>query len=153
MMEYRKIINLLDNKPNQPTTFRIKNWVEMNDDSCGAYNTDSQIKFKTSMLRSSFCNYNDAYILVSGNITITAAESDDVAKRLDEINKGVIFKNCAPFTDSISKINNTQIDNENYINTIMSKCNLIEYNDNYSEISGNLWQYYRDDPNDMTESE
>ena len=56
------------------------------------------------MLRSSLYNHNDAYILVSGTITITGAEADNEAKRLDERNKGVIFKNCAPFTDCISEI-------------------------------------------------
>ena len=64
-MKYQKIINLLDNTPNQPTKFRIKNWVEVNDDSRGKYNNNSQIKFKTSMFRSSLCGYSDAYILVS----------------------------------------------------------------------------------------
>ena len=68
MMEYQKIINLLDNTPNQPTKFRTKNWIEINDDSHGMYNTNSQIKFKTSMLRSSLCDYSDADILVSGTI-------------------------------------------------------------------------------------
>ena len=59
-MEYQKIINLLDNTPNQPTKF----WVEINDDSRGTRNTNSQIKFKTSMLRSSLCDYSDAYNLL-----------------------------------------------------------------------------------------
>ena len=63
--------------------------------------------------------YNDAYILVSGTITITGAGADDAAKRLDERNKVVIFKNCAPFTDCISEINNTQIDNAKYIDVEM----------------------------------
>ena len=71
------------------------------------------------MLRSSLCDYSDAYILVSGTITITGAGADDAAKRLDERNKGVIFKNCAPFTDCISEINNTQIDNAKYIDVEM----------------------------------
>ena len=64
-MEYQKITNLLDNTPNQPTTFRTKNWVEINGDTRGTYNTNSQIKFKTSMLKSSLCDYSDAYIVVS----------------------------------------------------------------------------------------
>ena len=68
MMEYEKIINLLKNTPNQPTKFRTKNWVEINDDSRGTYNTNSQIRFETSMLRSSLCDYSEAYILVSGTI-------------------------------------------------------------------------------------
>ena len=123
-MEYQKIINLLDNKPNQTTKFRTKNWVEINDDSRGTYNTNSQIKFKTSMLRSSLCDYSDAYILVSGTVTITAAGDDDAARRLDERNKAVIFKNCVPFTDCISKINNTQIDNAKYTDVVMPMYNL-----------------------------
>ena len=72
-MEYQKIINLLDNAPNQRTKLKTKNWVEINDGSYGAYNTGSQNKFKTSMLSSGLCNYSDAYILVSGTITITGA--------------------------------------------------------------------------------
>ena len=83
-MEYQNIINLLDNTPNQPTKFRTKNWVEINDDSRGIYNTNSQIKIKTSTIRSSLCDYSDAYILVSGSITITGARNDDAARRLDE---------------------------------------------------------------------
>ena len=59
-MEYQKIINLLDNTPNQPSKFRTKNWVKINDDSHGTYNTNSQTKIKTSMLKSSLCDYSDA---------------------------------------------------------------------------------------------
>ena len=70
LMEYQKIINLLDNTPNQPSKFRTKNWIEINVDSCETYNTNSQIKFKTSMLRSSSCDYSDAYMLVKGTISI-----------------------------------------------------------------------------------
>ena len=82
-MEYQKIINLLDNRPNQPIKFRTKTWVETNENSCGTYHTNSQIKFKTSMLRSSLCDYSDAYILVSGTITINGAGNDDAARQLD----------------------------------------------------------------------
>ena len=128
-MGYQKIINLLDNTPNQQTKFRTKNWVEINDDSRGVYNTNSQIRFKTSMLRSSLYDYSYAYILVSGTITITAAGADDAAKRLDERNKDVI-KKCAPFTDCISEINNTQIDNSKYVDVVMPMYNLIEYSNN-----------------------
>ena len=62
---------MLDNTPNQPTKFGTKYWVDINDDSRGTYNTISQIKFKTSMLRSSLCDYSDAYIFVKGTISIT----------------------------------------------------------------------------------
>ena len=104
-MEYQKITNLLDNTPNQPTKFRTKKWVEINDDAHGTYNTNSQIKFKSSMLKSSLCNYSDAYILGSGNITVAA-----LAAGREYNDKNVIFKNCAPFTDCISEINNMQVD-------------------------------------------
>ena len=68
---------MLDNTSNQPSKFRTKNWVEINDESRGTYNTNSHIKFKTTMLKSSLCGYSDAYILVKGTITVpntTAAE-------------------------------------------------------------------------------
>ena len=63
-MEYQKIINLLDNTSNQPSKFRAKNWVEIDDDSRGTFNTNSQLKFKTTLLKSSICSYSDLYILV-----------------------------------------------------------------------------------------
>ena len=106
------------------------------------------------MLRSNLCDYPDAYILVKGTITITGAGDDDAAKRVDERNKGVIFKNWVPFTKFISRINNTDIDNAKDIDIVMPMYSLIEYSDNYSKTSGSLWQYYKDDPNDkITQSE
>ena len=153
-MEYQKIINLLGNTPNQPTKFRKKNWLEINDYARGKYNTNSQIEFKTSMLKFSLCDYSDAYILVSETITITGVGAGDAVKRLDERNKGVILKNCAPSTDCVSEVNNTQIKKySKYLDVVLPMYNLIEYSDNYSKISGSLWQYYRDYPNDnITES-
>ena len=125
----------------------------MNDESRGAY-TSNDIKFKTTMLRSNLCDYADAYILVKGTITITGAGNDDAAKRLDERNKGVIFKNCAPFTKCISRINVIEVDNTQDINIVIPMYNMIEYSNNYSKTSGRLWQYYKDDPNNnITQSE
>ena len=63
------------------------------------------------MLRSSFCDHSDVYILVKGKITITGAGDDAAARQEDEREKGVAFRNCPPFTNCISEINNTQIDN------------------------------------------
>ena len=60
--------------------------------------------------------------------------------------KKVLFKNCAPFTNCISEINNTQVDNAKDIDIVMPIYNLIEYSDNYSRTSGNLWQYCKDIP-------
>ena len=147
-MRYQKVINLLENTPNQPYKLRTKNWVEINDDTRGTYNKNNQIKFKTSMLNSSLFDYIDAYIVKGEAIKIDGEGTDDNAKQLHERNKGVIFKNCAPFTNCLSEINNTQIDNAKDIDVVMLMYNLIEYSVNYSKTPGSLWQYYRDDPNE-----
>ena len=97
------------------------------------YNASNQIRFKTSMIWSNLCDYSDAYLPVSGTITITGAEADDTAKQTNEINKGVIFKNCASFTGCVSEINNTQIHNAKDIDIVMPIYNLIEYSDNCSK--------------------
>ena len=83
-----------------------------------------------------------AYILAKGNITVSNNAGAGAAA--NNIGKKVIFKNCAPFTNCISKINNTQIDNAEYIDIVMPTYNLIEYSDNYSKTSGSLWQYCRE---------
>ena len=100
------------------------------------------------MLKFSLCDYSDAYILVKGTITITGAGADAAARQADERDKGVVFKNCAPFTNCISEINNTQVHNAKDIDIVMPMYNLIEYSDNYAKTSGSLWQYYRDERND-----
>ena len=74
---------------------------------------------------------SDAYILVNGTITIAGAGDNAAARQADERDKGVVFKNCAPFTNCISEINNTQVDNAKDIDIVMPMYNLIEYSDNY----------------------
>ena len=139
-----EIAYLLDNTSNQPSKFRTQNWVEINDESREIYTVNRQTNFKTSMLRSSLCDYSDAYILVKGNISVNNNAGAGAAA--NNTNKKVIFKNCAPFTNCISKINNTQIDNAEYIDIVMPMYNLIEYSDNYSKTSRSLWQYFKDIP-------
>ena len=129
-MEYQKIINLLDNTSNQLSKFRTKNWIEINDQSRGVYNTNSDIRFKTTMLKSSLCDYSDAYIPVK-ETTITGAGDDAAARQADKRNKGVILKNCALFINCKSEINNTEIDNAKDIDIVMPMYNLIKYSDNY----------------------
>ena len=143
-MEYQKIINLSDNTPNQTVKFRTKNWVEINDESSGTYNANNQIKFKTSILRTSLCDYSNTYILFKGTITVanTAVTESDA----NIANKKVIFKNCVPFTSCISRVNNTQIDDAQYIDVVMHMYNLREYSDNHSKTSGTLFQYFKDVP-------
>ena len=89
------------------------------------------------MLKSSLWDYSDVYILVKGTIAVsnTAAADADA----NNTNKKVIFKNCAQFTNWISEINNTQVDNAKDIDVIILMYNLIEYSDNYSKSSGSLW--------------
>ena len=140
-MEYQKIIKLLDNTPNQPTKFRAKNWVKINDDSRQSHNTNSPIKCKSLMLRSSLCDYSDAYILFKGTISI----AKQTEANPNNGNKELVFKNCAHFTDCVSEINNTQINTAENIDVVIPIYNLIKYSDNYSKTSGRLWQYYGDE--------
>ena len=92
-MEHQKMANLLDSASNQPSKFITKNWVDINDDIRGEYSPNKQIRFKTAMLRPSLCDYSDAYILLKGNISgNNNAAAGDAA---NNINKKVIFKNCA----------------------------------------------------------
>ena len=99
-MEYQKIANLIDEASNQPFKFRTRNLVEINDESRGAYNVNSQIKFKTTMLKSSLCDYSDAYILVKGTISVNNTAAQGAAANNDD--KKVTFKSCVPFTNCIS---------------------------------------------------
>ena len=96
------------------------------------------------MLKSSLCGYSDAYILVKETISVNNTAAQGVAA--NNTNKKVIFKNCAPFTNCISEINNTQIDNAKIIDIVMPMYNLIEYGDKYTKTTGSLWQYCKDKP-------
>ena len=96
-MEYQKIANLLNDASNKPSKFRTRNWVEINDEARGTYSPNKQIKFKTSMLRSSLCDYSDAYILVKGNITVNNTAAEGAAA--NNTNRKVLFKTCAPFAN------------------------------------------------------
>ena len=103
-MKYQEIIYSLDNRSNKLYTFRAKNWIEINYQSRGVCNTSSDIRFKTTRLKSSLRHYKDAYILVKGTITIIGAGDDPAARQIDEINKGVVFENCSPFINCKSEI-------------------------------------------------
>ena len=96
------------------------------------------------MLRSSLCDYSNAYIFAKGNISINNTAAADVDA--NNANKKVIFKNFALFTDCIRKINDTQADNGKVIDKVMPMYNLIGYSDNYSKPCGSLWHYCKDIP-------
>ena len=95
------------------------------------------------MLKSSLCDYSDAYILVKGTISVKNTAAGDA---INNNNRKVIFKNCAPFTNCVSEINNTQIGNAKDIDIVIPMYSFIEYSDNYAKTTGSLWQYCKDIP-------
>ena len=131
-MEYQKIINLLDDTTNQPFKFRTKDQVEINDEPKGTH-SNSNIKFKTTTIRSRLCDYSDAYILVKETTPVP-----NTAAAVAAVNKKLTFKNCATLTDCITEINNTQTDDAQIIDVVMPMYNLIEYSNAYSKTSGSL---------------
>ena len=87
-METQKIINLLKDSSNEESKFATKKWYVIDSQTTkGKYKQGDVIKFETETIKSSHCDYSDAFILVTGNITVTANNDTDCA-----------FKNCAPFS-------------------------------------------------------
>ena len=140
-MVTQKIVNLLRDANNESSKFATRKWYVINDQNNTDYgegNEDSTtVKFETKVIKSNLCDYSDAYILVTGNITATGGDA----------NTRVAFKNCAPFTKCITHINDEHVDNADNLDIIMPMYNLIEYSDNYSDTSGSLWQFKRDEQN------
>ena len=108
-------------------------------ESKGNYLHKNEIKFLTNLLESSVCDYSDAYILVTGNITVTRKNAADPADIAFGAITQAAFKNCAPFKDCRTKISDTFVDYADFINIAMSMYNLIEYRDNFFDTSGSLW--------------
>ena len=128
-------MNLLNNSENEYPKFSTKKWYVIGSESKGNYSHGNPIKFLTSSLESSIWDYSDAYILVTGNINITGGNN----------NTKVAFKNCSPFRKYRTEINETFINDADFINITMPMYNLIEYSDNYSDTSGSLWDFKRDE--------
>ena len=120
-METQKIVSLLNDSNNENSKFATKKWYIIDNEANGNYLPDNGIKFLTSSLKSSLCDYCDAYILVTGNITVTGGDA----------NTKVAFRNCAPFKKCRTEINETFVDDAQHINIAMPMYNLIEYSDNY----------------------
>ena len=137
----QKIANLLDNVDNESLKFATRKWYLINDQSNTDYGDGHEngttIKFETKVIKSNLCDYSDVYILVTGDITATGVDA----------NTKVTFKNCAPFTKCVTHINNEHVDNADNLVIVMPMYNLIEYSDNYSDTSGRLWQFKRDEQN------
>ena len=126
---------------NESSRFSTRKWYVINDQNNTDYGEGdkdiSTVKLETKFIKSSLCDYSDVYILVTENITATGGDA----------NTRVAFKNCAPFTKCITHINDEHVDNADNLDIIMPMYNLIEYSDNYSDTSGSLWQFKRDEQN------
>ena len=120
---------------NEESKFATKKWYVIDSQTTkGKYKQGDTIKFETETIKSSLCDYSDAFILVTGNITVAANNNTDVA-----------FKNCAPFSTCTTKINDVFVEKANHIYMVIPIYNLIEYSDNYTDTSGSLWLFKRDE--------
>ena len=149
-METQKILNLLNSSENEFWKFATKKWYVIDNESNGSHSHHDPIKFLTTSIESSLCDYSDAYILVAGNISVTrtiAAAGDDSLEGKQPLNPAtpVGFKNCAPFKNCRTEMNDTFADEADFIRIAMPMYNLIEYRDNCSDTSGSLWGFKRDE--------
>ena len=113
------------------------------------YNENKSIRFKTPMLRSSLCDYSDAYILVKGTITVTSPGANNGANNIrDKKARPLILKNNAPFVSCITRINGELIEDANDLDIVIPMYNLLEYSKNYRKTIGSLYNYYRDELSD-----
>ena len=170
-MEFQEIVNFLDTTSDDKylPNFLTKKWVEVYDQSEGNYNVNKENRIKKSMLRSDLCDFSDAYIVVKGTITVTkktftannseapsntAANASATNTENDDAfgEKKLVFINNAPFTNCISKINGVKMDNAEDLDIVMPMYNLLEYSKNYRKTTGSLWDYYRDQPNSITDN-
>ena len=141
-MEAHKIVNLLEESDDEEISeFATRKWYIINNQNNGQYGergeNDSSFKFETEVVKPNLCDYSDAYILVTGNITAVGGNA----------NTKVAFKNCAPFTRCVTHINDEHVETAENLDIIMSLYNLLEYSDNYDSSSGSLWQFKRDEKN------
>ena len=115
-METQKIVNLLNDSNNENSKFATKKWYTIDSETNGNYLTDNEIKFLTSSLESRLCDYSYVYILVTGNINVTGSDG----------NTKLALKNCSPFKKCRTEINETFVNNAEYVNIAMPMYNLIE---------------------------
>ena len=126
---------MVNSSENEYSKFAAKKWYIVDTESKGKYSHENPIQFLKSKLESSLFNYSDTYVLVAGNINVARADN----------NTKVVLKKCAPFRKSRTEINDTFIDEAEHINIAMPMYNLIVYTDNYSDTSGSLWGFKRDE--------
>ena len=144
-METQKIVHLLNDSNNENSKFATKKWYIIDNESKGNYSHHNPIKFLTKSIESSLCDYSDAYILVTGDIAVKKRNNDNT-NNIDITQAAqVVFKNCAPFNECRTEINETFIDEADFTNITMPMYNLIEYSDNYSDTSGSLSNFKIDE--------
>ena len=142
-MEHKKVINLLGKTTSEVPRFATKKRVEIFAFSNGAYDPSKDIRFKTPQLRNNdLCDFNDAYIVVTGKITATNPGNDN-----NVYNRKLALKNCAPFFNCILKINNQLIEDAQDLDVVMPMYNLLYYSKNFRKTTGSFWNYYPDIPN------
>ena len=138
-MQTQEIVNFLGDPDNEFSKFATKKWYVVNDQNNTDYPEGNEnrttAKFETKVIKANLCDYSGAYILLTGNVTATGG---DASTR-------VAFKNCAPFTKCIAHINDKHVDNPDNLHIVMPIYNLIGYSDNYSDTSGNISQFKRDE--------
>ena len=153
-METQKIVNLLNGSGNENSKFEPKKQYVIDSELKGNYSHNNPIKLLTSSLESNLCDYSDAYILVTGNITVTRiiavpagspVGTQPQSKRVLTEHTQIVFKNCAPFKGCRTETNDTFVGYADFINITIPMYNLIEYSDNYSDASGSLWDFKRDE--------
>ena len=140
-MEAQKIVNLLKDSDNDFSKFATRKWYIINDQNNGqngeGNENDSSITFETKVIKPNLCDYSDAYILVTGDITVDGGNA----------NTNVAFKNCVPFTRCVMHINGEHVGTAENLDIIMPIYNLLEYSVNYADSSGSLYQFKRDEQN------
>ena len=132
IMKHQKILNLL-NKVND-SKFVTREWNIVSANLNANYGVGNEINYNTEVLESNLCDYNDTYILVKGDVTVTAVPEAQVA-----------ITNCASFTKCITKIDGTTMDDAENLDLVMTIYKVIEYSSNYSETTGNLWFYFKNE--------
>ena len=143
-METQKIVNLLNGSDNENSKFATKKWYVIDSESKGVYSHHDPIKFLTKSIESSLCDYSDAYILVTGNIDVKRRNATDTADIALGTRTRVAFKDCVPFEKCSTETDGILVDEANFINIKMPMHNLIAYSEDYSDTSGSLWGFKRD---------
>ena len=139
-MESQKIINLLDHKDEDDPKYQTKKWFIINDRNNGQYGEGEEngetVKINTEVVKPFFCDYADAYILVTGDITVEGGNNDTKAA----------FKNCHPFTKSEIHLNGEHVQTADNLDLKMNMYNLIEYSNSYSDSTASLYHFRRQEP-------